>query len=87
MDERQPLLRVVTRAFEAWEPAFDMVVIMNAGTRPRVLRTGFELPRGGSQPPIKRGVEFESSGAAYYAEFDRIQENTRDAHPVEVASR
>lgn len=73
--EKRVILRAV-RAFEAWDPSFGMVVIMNAGAVLRVIRIVFDKNLGAGLPPVKRAVEFESGGARYFAVFDRLQQNT-----------
>ena len=74
--------RVALRAFEAWDPAFDMLVIVNAGSRVQVRRVAFDLRRGGVMPPIRRGVEFDCGASVYFAEFDRFEENTAPSTPI-----
>ena len=59
MGEHRLPSRVATRAFDAWDPAFRMVVIVNAGAQLRVRQVAFDVSRGGNLPTIKRGVEFE----------------------------
>lgn len=68
--------RKVIRAFEAWDPAFRMVVIMNSGADLRVVGITFNQRLAPGLPPLERAVEFESGGTRYYAAFERLQENT-----------
>ena len=68
--------RRVVRAFEAWDPSFGMLVIMNSGAVLQMIGIVLDRNLGAGLPPIKRAVEFESGGTRYYAAFDRLQENT-----------
>lgn len=79
--------RVATRAFEAWDPAFGTVIIVNAGATLRVRRIAFGISRGDSLPPIERSVEFECNEALCYAEFDRFEENTSAGIQAEAETR
>lgn len=74
--EKRVISRKVVKAFEAWDPYFGMVVIMNSGAVLRNIRIVFDKNLGAGLPPIKRAVEFESGGTRYYAPFERLQENT-----------
>jgi hypothetical protein len=74
--EKRVISRRVVKAFEAWDPSFGMVVIMNSGAVLRIIGIVFDKNLGAGLPPIKRAVEFESGGIRYYAAFDRLQENT-----------
>ena len=65
----------VQKAFEAWDPSFEMVVIMNAGTVLRILQIVFDQKFDRERPPVKRAVEFEARGHRYFAEFERLREN------------
>ena len=68
--------RKVVKAFEAWDPSFGMVVIMNAGAELRNIRIVFDKSLGPGLPPTKCAVEFECGGTLYCAAFDRLQANT-----------
>ena len=70
--------RVVTKAFEAWDPTFGMIVIMNSGIVVQVGRIVFDVNRHPILPPIKRAVEFLRDDTLYYAEFNRFEENTSE---------
>jgi hypothetical protein len=75
------MLRVVTKAFAAWDTAVGMTVMINAGVAVRFMRIVFDLKRH-PVPPIKRAVEFQSNKAVYYAEFERFEENTSACDPT-----
>lgn len=68
--------REVFRAFEAWDPAFGMQVILNRGAVLCIQRILFHRELIPGLPEIDRVVEFESGGALYMAAFDRMQDNT-----------
>ena len=70
------ITRRVVKAFEAWDPVFGMLVIMNSGAALRIIRIAFNQRIAVGRPPIARAVEFESGNNRYYAAFERMQENT-----------